>query len=247
MTAVGHRTWLNLRKRAHPLDRARLVALSPVLVLAPHQDDETLGCGGLLATASQLGLRPRVAFLTDGSASHTGSPTWPPQRLADARRREATRALALLGVPKSDMLFLGWSDAQPHAADGPDYGATLRRLTRWADGFAPRSLWSPWLGERHCDHAAAAHVAADLARRLSPKPVRMDYLVWGWTEASLARAGGVAWALDCPQTTSARRRALACHRTQMTALITDAEAGFRIPPRLAALTERPTEVYLERS
>ena len=247
MTAVGHRTWLSLRKRAHPLDRTRLVELSPVLVIAPHQDDETLGCGGLLATASQLGLRPRVAFLTDGSASHTGSQTWSPRRLADARRREATRALGLLGVPRSDVLFLGWPDARPHAAGDPAYGATLRRLTRWAGGFGPRSLWSPWVGERHCDHAAAAHVGADLAGRLSPKPICMDYLVWGWTEASLTRAGGAAWALDCPRTIQARRRALACHRTQMTALIADAESGFRIPPRLAALTQRPTEVYLERS
>lgn len=39
-----------------------------MLVLAPHPDDETLGCGGLLARAADQGLRPRVAFLTNGAA-----------------------------------------------------------------------------------------------------------------------------------------------------------------------------------
>jgi LmbE family N-acetylglucosaminyl deacetylase len=245
--AIGHRTWLTLRKRAGNLSDARLVDLSPILVIAPHQDDETLGCGGLLATAAQRGLRPRVAFLTDGSASHRGSPSWPAERLAAARRREAIQALAVLGVEKSDIRFLAWSDAQPHVAGEAAYAATLQRLNRWARTFAPRSLWSPWPGEHHCDHAAAAGLAEGLARRLSPAPNCMDYLVWGWSDNALARSPDKAWALDCPQTTTARRRALSCHRTQMTNLIVDADASFRIPPRLAALTERPTEIYLERT
>jgi len=129
----------------------------------------------------------------------------------------------------------------------PGYGQTLRRLRDWAKGFAPRSLWSPWPGERHCDHLAAANLAQALARRLAAPTVLMDYLVWGWSEAALAQAAGPAWALDCPQTVGARRRALACHRTQTAQLITDADTGFQIPPRLAALTERPVEVYLERA
>ena len=90
-------------------------------------------------------------------------------------------------------------------------------------------------------------MAADLGRRLSPRPVCMDYLVWGWTQAALARAPAAAWALDCPRTLDARRRALACHRTQTTDLIADAKSAFRIPRRLAALTQRATEVYLERT
>jgi LmbE family N-acetylglucosaminyl deacetylase len=247
VTAVGHRAWLELRRHARPLDDRKLVALSPMLIVSPHQDDETLGCGGLLATASRLGLRPRVAYLTDGSASHVGSASWPPARLARARRREALDALAVLGVPAQDVCFLGWSDADPFAPGQPGYARTIDRLVGWAAGFAPASLWSPWRGERHCDHVAAADIAIDLARRLQPTPACMDYLVWGWTEASLARGADDAWALECPGTTDARRRALACHRTQLGGLIADAQTSFEIPPRLAALTNRPTEIFLERA
>jgi LmbE family N-acetylglucosaminyl deacetylase len=245
VTAVGHGAWLKLRHDAQRLDERKLIALSPILVVSPHQDDETLGCGGLLAMASRLGLRPRVAYLTDGSASHLDSATWPPDRLARTRRLEALSALAILGVGADDVHFLGWPDAAPLAPGQPAYGRSLDRLADWAAAFAPASLWSPWRGERHCDHVAAADLALDLSRRLHPSPARMDYLVWGWTEAALARAPAAAWALDCPDTTEARRRALACHRTQLDGVIVDARTSFQIPPELAALTARPTEIYLE--
>ncbi len=244
-TAIGHRAWMTLRGRAIALDAARLKALSPILVIAPHQDDETLGCGGLLATASALGLQPRVAYLTDGSASHVGSPTWPAERLAVTRRAEALRALSALGVGSNAVCFLGWPDAHPLAADDPARARSLARLADWVSGFAPRSLWAPWSGEAHCDHLAAARLGADLARRFRPRPVRMDYLVWGWKEPGLTRVRARTWALDCPGTIPARRRALACHRTQLAGVIDDALTGFQIPPRLAALVARPTEVYLE--
>ena len=43
----------------------------PLLVLAPHPDDESLGCGALLAQAF-AGAGAHVACLTDGAASHPG-------------------------------------------------------------------------------------------------------------------------------------------------------------------------------
>jgi hypothetical protein len=43
-----------------------------------------------------------------------------------------------------------------------------------------------------------------------------------------------------------RRLALACHRTQTSDLIADAEEAFLIPPDLAALTDRNAEIFIER-
>ena len=246
VNGLGHAAWLKLRERARALDDDRLAVLSPMLILAPHQDDETLGCGGLLATASRLGLKPRVAYLTDGSASHLGSPAWTAERLSQTRRSESLAALAVLGVPETDVCFLEWPDAQPFDVGSPAYERSLVQLTYWATRFGPRSVWSPWPQEDHCDHAAAAHLALDLAGRLRSSPVRMDYLVWGWSKPQLSQqTRGAIWALDCPDTVDARTRALACHRTQLGGLIRDAEKNFQIPPELAALTARPTEIYLE--
>ncbi len=70
-----------------------------VLVLAPHQDDEVLGCGGLLAGLAAAGARVRVLFLSDGALGAGGSGTGEAARAYAARRREeSTAALAALGI-----------------------------------------------------------------------------------------------------------------------------------------------------
>ena len=246
VSAVGQATWLRMAALGQRLDRKALETLSPMLILAPHPDDETLGCGGLIATAAAMGLGPRIAYLTDGAASHPGSRAWPPRRLAAVRREEALEALAVLGAPARDVLFLDWPDAAPHAPNARAYQVSLDTLQGWMGRAGPRSVWAPWRGEQHCDHAAAADLARRLVRRTRPGAILMSYLVWGWREPRLARAARreTVWTLHCPRTVGRRRAALARHRTQTTPMIDDAAGAFRIPPELAALTDRPTEIYL---
>jgi LmbE family N-acetylglucosaminyl deacetylase len=248
VTAVGAAAWSKLNADADGLTGEELRALSPMVVLAPHPDDETLGCGGLLATAAAQGLEPRVVYLTDGSASHRQSALWPPSRLAQARRAEALAALSVLGVQAARTLFLDWPDAAPHCRDEGEYGATLDRLSAWLDAFGPKSLWAPRAGETHCDHAAATDLADDLATRRPVGLRRLDYMVWGWADDAVAarRRGERVWRLPCADLALRRRRALACHRTQTTDLIADSQEAFLIPPDLAALTDRSAEIFIER-
>jgi LmbE family N-acetylglucosaminyl deacetylase len=84
-------------------DRRQLV------VVAPHPDDETLGCGALLHEAAQSGTRCRVICMTDGSASHRNSKTWNRERLARARKSEFEAAVALL-APEAETIWLGYRD-----------------------------------------------------------------------------------------------------------------------------------------
>jgi LmbE family N-acetylglucosaminyl deacetylase len=241
---VGDARFQRLLARARPFDEAELRRLSPMLILSPHPDDETLGCGGLIATAAALGLAPRVAFLTDGAASHRGSPSWPRRRLACLRRTEAIAALNDLGVPPGDVLFLDWPDAAPFDRDGPEHGEAVSALTRWTADRPPASVWSSWSGEAHCDHVAADGVAEAFRSSLSPRPKGFAFIVWGWTEAALDAAPNPR-SLACPDTVDARARALARHRSQTTDLIGDAEVAFTLPPEVAAIVARPFEIHLE--
>jgi LmbE family N-acetylglucosaminyl deacetylase len=247
VTAVGAAAWTTLDAAADMLTSEELRALSPIVILAPHPDDETLGCGGLLATAAALGLEPRVVYLTDGSASHRNSALWPPSRLAKTRRAEGLAALSVLGVYAERTLFLDWPDAAPHRRGEGEYAATLDRLSAWLDAFGPKSLWAPRAGEPHCDHAAATDLADDLADHRPGDLRRLDYMVWGWADDAVAvrRRGERVWRLPCADWALQRRRALACHRSQTTDLITDARDAFLIPHDLAALTDRPVEIFIE--
>ena len=78
-----------------PLFNLKFAHARKILVVAPHPDDETLGCGGLISLLAQNGSAFYIVFVTDGSASHRNSRAWPSARLAAQREQEARNALAL--------------------------------------------------------------------------------------------------------------------------------------------------------
>ncbi|MBD3855728.1 MAG: PIG-L family deacetylase, partial [Acidobacteria bacterium] len=65
---------------------------SPVLVLAPHPDDEVFGCGGAIVQLLGAGAEVRSVVLTDGGA----------QGDANTRRAEALEASARLGLDEPE-------------------------------------------------------------------------------------------------------------------------------------------------
>ena len=94
------RAVLRFRSRPFPLDTA-----ATTLVLAPHPDDEILGCGGLMSLILGAGHQIHLTYITDGSASHPGHPG-----LAARRRAEALAATAQLGLPPGQVEFLNVRD-----------------------------------------------------------------------------------------------------------------------------------------
>ncbi len=84
-----------------PLDAAAVLRLARgqrIVVVAPHPDDETLGCGLLIARAARAGVPLAVVALTDGQASHPESKRWPATALGRLRRAELRRAMARPGA-----------------------------------------------------------------------------------------------------------------------------------------------------
>lgn len=145
-----------------------------VLVLAPHQDDETIGCGGILALHRAQGDPVRVLFLTDGSA---GDPAgyYPADRYVEIRQEEARRAGAVLGV--TDFEF--WTCPDGKLATVPDLGERLLAAVR---AYRPDVLYSPSSRELHPDHWAAG-VRVEALRRAGRLPTAVyAYEVWAPVE-----------------------------------------------------------------
>jgi LmbE family N-acetylglucosaminyl deacetylase len=139
--------WL-YRQLLSKLARILPIENGVTIVFAPHQDDETLACGGLIAHKRYEGLPVHVVFITDGSASHPGHPQVGPVEMAARRRGEAREALAILGVETNAI----------HPDGSTEHDAvfnlvresllrTHQRPTVWQ--YPVWSWWNPFLLIRH--------------------------------------------------------------------------------------------------
>ncbi|MDT0631491.1 PIG-L deacetylase family protein [Rubrivirga sp. S365] len=227
----------------HPLRPGGAVCeLGRVVVLAPHPDDESLGCGGLLALLADAGRPAHVVVVTDGTKSHD-SPTWPPSRLRTLRETEAQQAVGHLGHERR-VEFLRHPDCGLPAEGTPAFEAAADRLQALLADLRPDTLVVPWRRDPHCDHVATWALAR--ARR-DPAVRWLEYPVWAWTDADAAPLAheAAAWRLDVSSVLDRKRRAVAAHRSQTTHLIDDDPNGFVLRPDVLAHFERPWELFLD--
>lgn len=223
---------------------AALDAIAPgtSLILAPHPDDETLGCGGLIAALCEAGRPPLVVVATDGAGSHPNSRRYPPPALAALRETELLAAVAMLGVDAERVHFLRLPDTRAPTA-GPAFDSAVAAVCALAGGVD--TIFTTWPHDPHGDHAAVAAIGQAAAGQAG---TRLRYFpVWGWLRPpddvlpDLAIAGT---RFDIAARLPLKRRAIAAHASQYTDLIADDPTAFRLPADLLAVFDRPFEVFL---
>jgi LmbE family N-acetylglucosaminyl deacetylase len=214
------------------------------IVVAPHPDDESLACGGLIANACEQGLRAKVVIVSDGAGSHPNSKAYPPDRLSALREDEAKQAGAELGLKPEDMLFLRLPDRfVPH--QGEEAERAIASIADCAREIGAGSLFVSWRHDPHCDHEASYQIAREVQRRAGE--IRLfEYVVWGHTlppatEVDSIRSG-FRIRLD-REAQEKKRRAIAAHRSQTTALIGDDPGGFLFSQIDLAHFDRPYEFF----
>jgi len=150
------------------------------VVIAPHQDDESLGCGGLIARKRNEGLPVHVIFITDGSASHPGHSRVTPPELARLRRAEAMRATAALGVERGNVHFLDEPDGTLNTISPERREALVARLTALVANIVPREIFLPCHPDGSSEHDATFGFVIDAIRRTPVRPDIWQYPVWSW-------------------------------------------------------------------
>ncbi len=144
------------------------------LVVAPHQDDETLGCGGTIALKRLAGQPVTILFLMDGSRSH--AKLMDPGELSRLRCQEAIEAASRLGVGPDSVRFLNLPE-----------GALAHHLSVAVDGIEellvelrPDEIFVTAAEEPHRDHAAASAAVAAAVTRSQLTIQVYEFPVWCW-------------------------------------------------------------------
>lgn len=197
-------------------DITRGIAGRSALVLAPHPDDETIGCGATIARKTAAGAPVHVVVATDGGNA--------------LRRTECVEACSRLGVPEAQVTFLGLPDGALGTTreELDERIASILRATTPDDVFAPSAI------DAHPDHQVLA-ASIDHVRTASPGTTILSYPVWfwnrwAWVERTTPRwrqslelawrpvvmtTGAHARVVKTGEYLDAKRRALAAHASQV--------------------------------
>ncbi len=216
------------------------------LCIAPHPDDESLGCGGTLALLKKAGVRVAVAWVSDGGLSHPNSAKYPRPKLAQLREQEALSAIGKLGLDSNDGYFQRLLDGALPFPDEAGFEAAVDSARSIIEQFEPQTLLLPWRRDPHRDHRASWAIWTQATHGL--KLQRLEYLVWAFERAAAhewpASDEADAFRVDISSVLSAKKAAIAAHESQTTHLIDDDPTAFWLSPQVIAHFEKPYEAWV---
>jgi N-acetylglucosamine malate deacetylase 1 len=213
---------------------------SPVLILAPHPDDEVVACAIAAMRASAAGLRVCVLYLTTGVPHRRGY-----EARVSRRRREAVAAAALLGIEP-----VGFGDP-PARCLRHDLDAAYRSIDQALRSCGARELWVPAFEGGHQDHDAANALAAAFADRL---PV-FEFAAYNFAGDRVSAnrfadcRGGEQALAATPSEAALKRRALALYvseRGNLGHVGAESEAWRPLPAHNYGAPPHPGRLFRER-
>ena len=180
------------------------------LIIAPHPDDEVLGCGGTIRRLANEGHRVTVAIVTRG---------WEPlfaREQVDQVRREALQAAERLGV--ADLRFMDLPVTRLKDLPAHEINRAFGDLVASA---APEWVFLPFPGDRHEDHRQA-YLAASVALRPNASTATALTVACYETPSETHWHGPGAeprfdpnWHIDISGTLAVKLQALGCYQSQV--------------------------------
>lgn len=149
------------------------------LVIAPHPDDELLGCGGTLLRRSAEGRKIAWLILT----AMTGQTGWSDERIAQ-RAFEINQVREGLGIDPSHVYELGFPVSK---LDTVPLEILVGRISEVFKEFEPEELFIPHPGDVHSDHRVAFEAATACSKWFRYPSVKrvLTYETLSETDASL--------------------------------------------------------------
>jgi N-acetylglucosamine malate deacetylase 1 len=165
-----------------------------ILVIAPHPDDESLGCGGTLAQLAPS-CEIHVLLVTNGDGGGDL-----PAGTSETRKSEMEKAMRTLGITRP---LLHFDEPDGRFADSPRYRSALAEVL---GRLQPNWVFLPWLHDSHADHARIARASTQVLAR-SSADLLLYYETWVPVPATHVN--------DITDVLETKQRAIRCHETAL--------------------------------
>jgi LmbE family N-acetylglucosaminyl deacetylase len=166
-----------------------------VLVIAPHPDDESIGCGGTILAIPDRRERVACVLVTGGQAAR---PDWDRDQVRDTRRQEMQACLELFGLEK----FYALPGVDQQLKADPASTAELRKVLQ---EFAPQAVLLPFYMD--ADHRHTNEMFFDAAQGVLDDATPIwAYEVWSHCPATAV--------VDITDHAAKKAQAIALHASQ---------------------------------
>ncbi|ATO20501.1 LmbE-like protein [Acinetobacter sp. LoGeW2-3] len=244
----GEGTALETWQQSQRLDHLKVLALNEVFplssricIVAPHPDDEILGCGGLIQQLDAAGYEIVLFAVTNGTASHPDSTLYTPDQLDHIRPQETANALGILDLKQTiKRIALNIQD-----------GEVAQQHDQLADALKPYLqakdiLVTTFEHDGHPDHEITGQVSRQIAAELSLKCLQVLIWTWHWASPEDTR---IPWnkALKLelsPEQLKLKSEAMQCFESQLEPDPSTGKAAIVSSSALERLLQ-PWEVYID--
>lgn len=228
-----------------------LLSVKKCVVIAPHPDDESLGCGGLISTLGKLKSQIYVLYTTDGSMSHPNSENSNPEERRVIREGEAVRALSMLGVKKENVYFLRGKDSALPIRGQEGFDAFASQISQLIAAVNPDLIVMPYRLDPHCDHRATWEMTKEAINAVHYRGDVFEYAIWLYdlgTEEDLRPLTDAHFCyLDLGEASEIKKMAINQHKSQLMSQVFNDPGGFLLKPEVLAHFTTGREYYIKCS
>ena len=220
----------------------------PVLILAPHADDESLGCGGIIAALCEKQVAVHIWLMSDGTMSHPKSRQFSPSQRRAIREAEFCQAAAILGVRPESLKFFRFPDTQVPDTGTVVFDNAVADLSLHLKELQPSYVFAPWRRDPHCDHRATNNMIRACIHATKWSGNFFEYPIWLYElagEGDLPKQDEVISYAFHPDEQQMHKKQLAiqCHASQLGKVFEEDEAGFVLLPQVLAHFLQPIEHF----
>lgn len=180
---------------------------SSVLCVAPHADDETIGCGGVLARLAFEGVPTKCVLVT----SPRPSPIYT-EEICSQKHQEFLAASRILGISNTCLLGL-----EPARVEETPLSQLVKSIGAEVEEFRPEVVLLPWLYDAHSDHRIIAQAALASLKWFRQRSIRMVlmYEVVSETDQAFPHAFKPNLFVDISRFLDRKVQALDCYQSEI--------------------------------